>query len=319
MTDAALGRKDGPWRQEARQALSWAILATGFLAMYLPSYWAATTGLWNTDEHGHGPLVFLVSLWLFWRTRGEIMSARSHPCPWAGSLALMMGLGCYLAGRVFEIASLEFLSQPLVVAGVLLGLLGRGALRAAWFPVLYLLFVVPLPSSLIAAMTGPLKQWTSSVVVDALSALDYPIAHSGVVISVGAYRLLVADACSGLNSIMSLAAVGALYLYLVKRQSVLHNVLLATSILPIALAANTIRVMLLVLITYHLGDEVGQSFLHDISGFVLFMAALSLLLGFDRSVSWAMLAFGRGSAPTGRPIEQAMHGERRGSGMQRYH
>lgn len=284
MIVATLARMDGPWRREVRSVFAWAALMAGFLAMYLPSYWAAATDLWNTDEHGHGPVVLLVSLWLFWRARRDILSAQPHPVPGMGALVLAAGLGCYLAGRVFSIASLEFVSQPLVVAGVLLWLRGRDALRAAGFAVLYLLFVVPLPVSLIAAMTGPLKQWTSSAVVDVLSALGYPIAHSGVVLSVGAYRLLVADACSGLNSITSLAAVGVLYLYLVKRQSVAHNFVLAASILPIALAANTIRVILLVLITYHLGDEAGQSFLHDASGFVLFMAALSMLLGADKLV-----------------------------------
>lgn len=281
--------------------------------MYLPSYWAAATDLWITDEHGHGPVVLLVSLWLFWRARREILSAQPHPVPGMGALVLAAGLGCYLAGRVFSIASLEFMSQPLVVAGVLLWLRGWDALRAAGFAVLYLLFVVPMPGSLIAAVTGPLKQWTSSAVVDVLSALGYPIAHSGVVLSVGAYRLLVADACSGLNSITSLAAVGVLYLYLVKRQSVVHNFVLAASILPIALAANTIRVILLVLITYHLGDEAGQSFLHDASGFVLFMAALSMLLGIDKLV----LLVGRGLAarhPRISPMDQAVHLERRGDG-----
>ncbi len=317
MTGVALGRKGEPLRQETHSALMWAVMAIGLLAMYLPSYWAAATGLWNTDEHGHGPVVFLVSLWLFWRTRDEIVSAPAQPGPWMGSLALAVGLGCYLTGRVFAIASLEFVSQPLVVAGVLLWLRGREALRAAWFAVLYLLFVVPLPSSLIAATTGPLKQWTSSVVVDVLSALGYPIAHSGVVLSVGAYRLLVADACSGLNSIMSLAAVGVLYLYLVRRQSVAHNILLAASILPIALAANTIRVILLVLITYHLGDEVGQSFLHDASGFVLFMAALSLLLGFDRFVSWATRGDGSRGPHIGSTTELAPPRERHGDGVPR--
>lgn len=287
MTASALEPFGRLKRKDSSLAAVWWVLAVGFVAMYAPTYWEAATELWTLDEHGHGPIVALVVLWLFWRLRQAIASAPVKPLPWSGALVFGLGLVCYMIGRLFAIASLQFASQLFVVAGALLWLRGGPALRAAWFAVFYFLFVVPLPSSFIAAATGPLKQWTSAVVVDLLSAFGYPIAHAGVILSVGPYRLLVADACSGLNSITSLAAVGVLYLYLVQRKSVIHNALLAASILPIALAANTVRVVLLVLITYHMGDEAGQSFLHGASGLALFLAAMALLFGLDACLLWA--------------------------------
>src|SRR5207344_1473437 len=100
----------------------------------------------------------------------------------------------------------------------------------------------------------------SSAAENILHAAGYPIGRTGVVLIVGQYQLLVADACSGLNSMFSLSALGFLYLYLMRRASVLHNALIVASILPIAFAANIVRVLVLILVTYHFGDAAGQGF-----------------------------------------------------------
>jgi exosortase B len=180
-----------------------------------------------------------------------------------------------------------------VLAGGLLILQGRAAVRALWFPLLFLVFMVPLPGVLVDAMTGPLKQWVSILAENSLYALGYPIARSGVTLSIGPYQLLVADACSGLNSMFSLSALGLLYMYLMGRPSWLHNAIMLLSILPVAFAANIVRVLILVLITYHLGDEAGQGFLHGSAGMVLFMSALILIMGIDVLLQ-ALLTSGRG-------------------------
>src|SRR5206468_10243025 len=112
-----------------------------------------------------------------------------------------IGVLLYIMGRAFGISSVEFGSQLFVVAGSLLLMKGVPCLRAAWFPVLYLIFMVPLPGSFVDAVTGPLKQWISDIVTSILYASGYPIARTGVILSIGQYQLLVADACSGLHSV----------------------------------------------------------------------------------------------------------------------
>jgi exosortase len=97
----------------------------------------------------------------------------------------------------------------------------------------------------------------------------------------------MADACSGLNSIFSLSALGLLYLYLMQYKSRVHNALMLLSIVPIAIAANVIRVATLVLITYYFGDEVGQGLAHNAAGMLLFVTALLMLLAFDGVLRWA--------------------------------
>jgi exosortase len=156
-----------------------------------------------------------------------------------------------------------------------------------WFPLLFLLFLIPLPGIVLDPLTSVLKQQVSAVVESVLYFFGYPIGRRGVTIQMGPYQLLMADACSGLNSIFSLSALGLLYLYLMQYKSRLHNALMLLSIIPIAIAANVIRVATLVLITFYFGDAVGQGFAHSAAGMLLFVVALLLLLAFDGLLRWA--------------------------------
>jgi exosortase B len=193
----------------------------------------------------------------------------------------LFGLLLFVGGRAFGISILELGSQIFVVAGGLLLMKGWPALRLAWFPVLYLVFMVPLPGIFVDAVTGPLKQWVSIIVESILYGAGYPISRSGVTMTIGQYQLLVADACSGLNSMFSLSALGTLFMYIMARRSLVHNVLMLASILPIAFAANIVRVCALVLVTYHFGDEAGQGLLHGAAGMLLMLVALVLLFFLD--------------------------------------
>ena len=197
----------------------------------------------------------------------------------------IFGLLLYALGRAFSVSIFEIGSQVLVVAGTLLLVKGTRGLRVAWFAVLFLIFMVPLPEVLVDAATGPLKQWISVIVTEVLYAVGYPIARTGVTITIGQYQLLVADACSGLNSMFSLTALGTLFMYLMARRSLVHNALMLAAILPIAFVANIVRVIVLVLVTYHLGDEAGQGFLHGTAGLVLLVASLCILFLMDFALS----------------------------------
>ena len=259
----------------------WLPAIAGFAAMYLPTYWWAAQGLWQTDENGHGPIILAVVLWLFWQVYRPLAALPNEGTPGLGWPIFIFGLLIYALGRAFSVSIFEIGSQVLVVAGTLLLVKGTRGLRVAWFAVLFLIFMVPLPGILVDAATGSLKQWISVIVTEALYAAGYPIARTGVMITIGQYQLLVADACSGLNSMFSLSALGSLFMYLMARRSVLHNALMLAAILPIAFAANIVRVIVLVLVTYHLGDEAGQGFLHGTAGMVLLIAALCILFVVD--------------------------------------
>ena len=279
-----------PEQSSSKRYLPWLLAGIGLVAMYVPTYWAAFNGIWQTDEMGHGPIILAVLLWLFWGVRAAVLNAPVEPLRWLGWPLFGLGLLSYVFGRVFNISSVEFASHLFIVAGLLLLLRGAEALRAAWFPVLYLIFLAPLPGTFVDAITAPLKSWISVIVVDLLYYAGYPIARAGVMITIGQYQLLVADACSGLNSMFSLSALGTLFMYIMGRKSLAHNAIMLAAILPIAFAANIIRVTTLVLVTYHLGDEVGQGFLHGAAGMVLMIAALILFFALDVALQFLLPA-----------------------------
>lgn len=272
------------WRQAlpAVDPVALASIALGFAAMYLPTYWHLAHTIWATDEQGHGPIILALSLWLLWRRRAQFVALPRRAAPVAGWSVLVFGVLVYAFGRSQDIIIFEVGSQILVLAALMLLFRGWAALRLGWFALFFLIFMIPLPGPLVAAVTGPLKSAVSAVAEGVLYRLGYPIGRSGVVLSIGPYQLLVADACAGLNSMFSLEALGLMYMNLMQYRSVPRNVLLALLIIPISFCANVVRVMILVLVTFYFGDEAGQGFVHGFAGMVLFLVALVLMLVVDR-------------------------------------
>jgi exosortase len=138
--------------------------------------------------------------------------------------------------------------------------------------------MTPFPEVLVSEVTGPLKSAVSVVAAELLYYLGYPVSRAGVMLNVGPYQLLVADACAGLNSMFTLEALGLLYLNIMKYTSPARNITLAILVVPIAFVANVTRVMILVLVTYHFGDAAGQGFVHSFAGMLLFIVGLILVL-----------------------------------------
>ena len=266
--------------------LTWLPIIAGLLLLYLPTYVNLARTLWTTDDNAHGPLILAVSLYFAWSQRRNVFADEAKPRNVAGAFLLFFGLVFYVIGHSQTIWLFEVISPIFVIAGTLLLIHGVSAVRALWFPLFFLIYTVPLPGVLVDTLTQPLKQWVSLITVNTLFAAGYPIARNGVTLIIGPYQLLVADACSGMHSMFSLSAIGVLYLYLMGYKSWLRNGILLAVILPIAFAANVTRVIVLVLVTYHLGDAAGQGFLHGFAGMVLFVASILLLFGFDKLLAF---------------------------------
>lgn len=260
----------------------WLPVMLGLAVMYVPTYVDLAHGLWQQEAYAHGPIILAVVAWLVWRQRAALASeGAGRSAPLAGWAMLGFGLVLYAVGRSQGIALFEVGSHLPVLAGTVLLLLGWQALARLWFPLFFLVFLVPLPGFMIDIATAPLKNFVSHIVESMLYELGYPIARAGVILMIGQYQMLVTDACSGLNSLYSLAALGFLYLYLTGPGTLVRRAALLASIAPIALVANVARVLILTLITFYLGEEAGQSFLHGFAGMTLFATALLLLLGLD--------------------------------------
>jgi len=256
----------------------------GLVALYLPTLVDLFQGVWRQDGQMHGPVVLAIALWLLYRNWGAMQLAlMQRPLPGraerlSGAALCATALLLYMLGRTQDILVFEVGSVIWLLAG--LALLGGGlaALRAQWFALFFMLFMVPLPGSVVDLLTLPMKTAVSYVAENALYGLGYPISRTGVTLQVGQYALLVADACAGLHTLLTLEALGLLYLNLIRRDSALRNVSLALLIVPISFVSNVIRVVVLCMVTYHFGDAAGQGFLHWFAGMVLFLSALSLII-----------------------------------------
>lgn len=184
-----------------------------FLAAYFPTFKSLLDGPWQTEQEGHGPLIIAAAIFLVWQSRDKIRSAVIAPAPVAGWTILLLGLAGMFLARTQGVLAVEVFSAIPVIAGCVLLLAGWPVLRILAFPILFLIFAVPAPDWMIDAATVPLKVFISDVVTRVLYAAGYPVAQNGVMIMIGSYQLLVKDACSGMNSIFALSAIGVFYVY----------------------------------------------------------------------------------------------------------
>jgi exosortase B len=264
-------------------------LLFGFLALYLPSYISLLNGLWRSSDQAHGPIVLMVVIYLFWQKKELLFKSKPNDLindssnPFMGFLILFLGLLSYTIGRSQGIIILDLGSQIPVIIGLILIFRGWKTLISCWFPLFFIIFLLPLP---LDPITMPMKMAVSYVTETILFWVGYPIARNGVILQIGQYQLLVADACAGMHTLISLEALGLLYLNLVKHDSVTRNIMLATLIIPISFTANVIRVIALTLITYYFGDEIGQGFVHGFAGMLLFVVALTIIMGVDNLIQY---------------------------------
>lgn len=257
-------------------------LIIGFLILYVPSYINIATTVWGNEEQAHGPIILGIVFYLVWLRKDYFFEiSKSKPSLILGWALFLSGLFFYVIGRSQDILIFDIGSQFFVLAGLLLITRGLSGIKAFWFPLFFLIFMVPIPGFVLDAVTMPMKIAVSYVAENILYTFGYPIARSGVILQIGQYQLLVADACAGLHTLISLEALGLLYLNIVRTDSLFRNVTLALLVIPISFTANVIRVMTLTLITYYFGDEAGQGFMHGFAGMLLFVIALFLIIWVD--------------------------------------
>jgi exosortase B len=257
------------------------LLALGLLSIAVPTTLSLASEAWSKESGVHGPIVLATGGWLIWR-RWDAIKARAVPgSAFLAFVGLIFSLLLYVFGRAFDFLSLEALALIGVGLAVAYSLVGRLALQSLWFPIFYLLFLIPIPGWLVDRITAPLKEFVSYSAEGLLSSAGYAIVRQGVVLYIDQYQLLVKDACAGLNSLFSLTAISLFYIYLRHNASWQYALFLILWIVPIAIVANIIRVLVLVLITHYLGEDAAQGFLHNSAGLLMFVIALLGIFALD--------------------------------------
>ena len=258
------------------------VLAIGVAVLVLPTMIEVARFSWSTEQGGHGPIVLFTGIWLLWR---ELTAAKPALQPGkflTGLLMLVPLIAIFIVARITGVLEIEaFAMYGALIVGAYL-LFGGVVLRTIWFPLVYLAFTLPPPDTVVAAITQPIKIRISEWAVSLLHALGYPVASSGVTIQIGQYQLLVAAACAGLNSIVTLGALCLFYVYLRHRTNFTAFAVVALAAIPVAMFSNFIRVIVLVLVTYYLGEGAAQGFVHDFAGLLMFAVALLTIFAVDQ-------------------------------------
>lgn len=270
--------------QSGPAVLGWVALLVGVLLFLIPTMSFVISETWSGEEGAHGPIVLFTGLWLLWREWPEARSEAQKPPVIRVVALLAVFLPLFVIARITQIVELEGYLMYGALLAVLYSVVGGAAMRRLWFPLFYLTFVFPPPESVVAAVTTPLKMELSRISIAFLDVFGYPIGGEGVRIFIGQYELLVAAACSGLNSIISLTAISLFYIYIRHQADWRYAGLLVLFILPVALAANFLRVIILILLTYHAGEAAAQGFLHNFAGIFMFAIALAVIFALDELI-----------------------------------
>lgn len=280
MEHALIKPKPSGWRTIDVPRL---VLILGLAAVFLPTMYDVARLTWTTEQGGHAPIIVATGLWLLWReAKGVPIKSASG---WLNIVLLVPALVAYAVFRITGILEIEAFVMYFCVVLAAYALVGGTMMRALWFPILYLALALPPPDTVVAAITGPIKIAISSAAVQVLHLAGYPIASQGVTIQIANYQLLVAAACAGLNSIITLSAICLFYTYLRHKSDWVAFLIVSAFILPIAIFSNFVRVLILILVTYYFGEAAGQGFIHDFAGLTVFAIAIITIFAIDAAAS----------------------------------
>jgi len=236
--------------------------------------------------YSHGFIIPFVSGFLIWRKRQELKETEMQFSYW-GLLLIIISALIHIAGVVLYVFSLSGFSIFLLVIGTSLFLFGKDFTRIVLFPLVFLIFMFPLPQAMIGVISFPMKVLVSKLGAWVISCLGISVIREGFHITIPAGSLLVGNPCSGLRSLISFLALGSVYAYL-SSMSNIRKWLLFLLTIPIALLSNAIRVPILILLLHFWGPTASapDSFWHDASGIFVFIVGLFLLFFAGRLLEW---------------------------------
>lgn len=275
------GQASIPRQATARSAFPWwplSLLAV-LIGILYGGILIRLVGDWLHDpDYSHGFLVPLFSIFLVWRNRRALARLRIRPS-WWGLAAMAGALAILVIGKLGAELFLTRSSIVLLLAGVALFFLGWRWLRALLFPLAFLFLMIPIPALLYDQISLPLQFFASHVASSLLTLVGVPVLRDGNIIHLPAMTLEVAEACSGIRSLISLVALALIYGYLLEPAMWRRAVLVAAAV-PIAVIANALRIMGTGLLVEYWSPEMGTGFFHAFSGWLVFVFALFLLFAF---------------------------------------
>jgi exosortase len=268
-------------RRDVPRLLALVAAVGTFAALYAPVFRRLWQDWANDDNYSHGFLIIPLAAYFVWERRERLMT-EPRPTIW-GLAILIVGLCVLLAGLLGAELFLTRISLLIVLAGSIAFVLGWATLRGLAFPLAFMLLMIPIPSILFNQVAFPLQLFASQAGAAALAALSIPVLREGNVIVLAHTSLDVAEACSGIRSLISLLTLGILYGYFTDRRPGVR-VAIALLTVPIAIVANAGRVAGTGIAAHYYGPEAAVGFFHTFSGWLVFVVALALLFLLTRAL-----------------------------------
>ena len=254
------------------------LLAGVLVALYAPVLKLLVRQWYIDADYSHGFLVPLLSLYLIWQRREKLRRITRRPSPW-GLVVVLLSIGLLFLGSLGAELFLARISILGTICGLIVYFCGGALLRAMAFPLAFLLFAIPIPALIYNEIVFPLQFVASKFATSTLEMLNlFPIMREGNVLILPNMSLEVVEACSGIRSLMSLLALAAGYGYLAERSTAVRW-LLFLAMIPLAIISNGTRVMITALMANYIGPRAAEGFMHEFSGWVIFVVATALFLG----------------------------------------
>ncbi len=252
------------------------LLVGMFILTYIPTLlWMWDRWFARDSYYSHGILIPFVSGFLIWQIRGELAAIHPERSPWGMSF-IITGLIIHLGSSLFRIYFTSGFSMLIVLAGLILFVYGSKIFRKIIFPICFLIFMVPVPLVVITSISFKMKILAAQIATAALNGMGLAAVRSGSILKMQHAYVVVDDICSGLRSLISLAALGSIFAYWMKGP-MLKRIILFLSTIPIAIATNVLRIVFLSFVSEVWGPEYATGFVHDFSGFMVFALAFVLL------------------------------------------
>jgi len=263
--------------------IQFALLAGLFLLLYYPVITKMVSDWGIDDNYSHGYLIPAIAGYMIWIIRKDLKKIEPTPSN-LGLILLIPGLCQLLIARVGSEYFLQRTSMILVLFGLSLFLMGKNFTKKTAFPVLYLFFMIPIPAIIWDKIAFPMKLFASYLAVKVIGLIGIPIFREGNILHLANTTLEVADACSGLRSLTSLLALSAALVFFTEH-SRFKKWLLFLSAVPIAILTNIIRLTVTAGLASRYGEKVAQGFLHEFSGWLIFLLGLAMLMGVNALLS----------------------------------
>lgn len=232
--------------------------------------------LWFDPDYGHGFFVPLFSGYILWRQHDRWMRSEIKPTN-LGLLVMIGAVGLLFAGSLAAELFTSRLSLVVLLAGMILFLAGWELLRAVSFPLSFLIFMIPIPVIVYNQITFPLQLVASRLASSSLELVQVPVLRDGNVLVLSNYSLEVVEACSGIRSLMALISLAIAYGYLAEPRRWVRYVLVVMTV-PSAIVSNAIRIMGAGVLAHRFGPTAAEGFLHEFSGWLIFLGALGFML-----------------------------------------